>query len=90
VNRALEGPLQLANSENQRCDAVMIANKVVEYFGWVLEGASDLYLWNPEDYYGKFDWPIGDNAHYELRIADEGTIDAPKFQAGDVLAEIES
>ena len=36
-----------------------------------------------------FDWPIGENVHYELRVADEGTIDAPMFQAGDVLAEIE-
>jgi hypothetical protein len=46
-------------------------------------------LWNPDDYRDQLDWPIGDRAHYELRIADEGTIDAPMFEPDDVLAEIE-
>jgi hypothetical protein len=36
-----------------------------------------------------FDRPISETAHYELRVADEGMIDAPWFEAGDVLAEIE-
>jgi hypothetical protein len=75
--------------EKQRSKAIPIATLIVEYFGWVLDGASDLYLWNPDDYRDQVEWPIGDRAHYELRVADEGTIDAPTFEADDVLAEIE-
>ena len=54
----------------------------------VLDGRGTMS--SPAEYLDLFDWPIGDNAHYELRVADEGMIDAPMFQAGDVLAEIEN
>jgi DNA-binding MarR family transcriptional regulator len=89
VNRALEGPSGLADATQERCGLVTTASNIVRYFGWELEGASDLYIWNPEDYYGKFDWPIGEAAHYELLVADEGAVSAPMFAPGDVLAEIE-
>jgi hypothetical protein len=45
-------------------------------------------VWDPGPYANDFDRPIDDNAHYELIVADEGMIDAPWFEAGDVLAEI--
>jgi DNA-binding MarR family transcriptional regulator len=90
VNRALEGPSGLADAHEERSGLVMLASKIVSYFGWDLPGASDLYIWNPEDWFGKFDWPIGDDAHYELIVADEGTVSAPRFEPGDVLAEIEN
>jgi hypothetical protein len=43
-------------------------------------------LWHLRD---QFEWPISETAHYELRVADPGVIDAPMFEAGDVLVEIE-
>lgn len=89
VSRALAGPGSREHPEKQRSKAIPIATLIVEYFGWVLDGASDLYLWNPDDYRDQVDRPIGDRAHYELRVADEGTIDAPMFEPDDVLAEIE-
>jgi len=90
VSRALSGRDGCEHPEEQRCKAVPIASLLVAYFGWFLPGAEDLYLWNPDDYRDQMDWPIGDRAHWELRVADPGVIDAPMFQAGDVLAEIES
>ncbi len=74
---------------DERYKGALIATKLIQYFGWWLEGASGLYVWDPAEYFEYFDWPIGENAHYELRVADPGMIDAPNFKAGDVLAEIE-
>ncbi len=89
VDRALAGPREREKPEAERYKGALIATTLTKYFGWWLEGASALYVWDPADYMDMFDRPIGDNAHYELRVADEGMIDAPWFEAGDVLAEIE-
>ncbi len=90
VNRALAGPREREKPNIERYKGALVAARLVEYFGWVLEGAGDLYIWDPEDYADAFDWPISETAHFELRVADPGTIDAPMFEAGDVLAEIEA
>jgi DNA-binding MarR family transcriptional regulator len=90
VDRALAGPREREKSRETRYKAALSATKLTDHFGWWLEGARDLYVWDPSDYLDVFDCPIGEYAHFELRIADEGTMDAPKFKAGDVLAEIES
>ncbi len=89
VNRALAGPREREKPDLERYTGARIAKKLTEYFGWWLEGASDLYVWDPADYADQFVWPIGDHAHYELRVVDAGVMDAPWFEAGDVLAEIE-
>jgi hypothetical protein len=70
-----------------RYEASRIAVKLTDYFGWRLE--PDLYVWDPGPYADLFDRPISETAHYELIVADVGMIDAPWFEAGDVLAEIE-
>jgi DNA-binding MarR family transcriptional regulator len=90
VERALAGPHERDQPWRERFRGASIAVKLVEHFGWLLEGASDLYVWDPADYHDLFDWPVGDNVHYELRVADPGMIDAPMFQAGDALVEIEN
>jgi DNA-binding MarR family transcriptional regulator len=89
VDRALAGPREREKPRTERYNGARIATKLTEYFGWWLSGASALYVWDPADYADQFDWPISDSAHFELRVADEGAIDAPYFEAGDVLAEIE-
>jgi hypothetical protein len=89
VDRALEGPRSEKKAYRERYTGALIATKLTEYFGWCLEGAGDLYLWDLADFIGLLDWPISETAHYELRVADEGTIEAPWFVKGDVLAEIE-
>ncbi|HEX4517736.1 MAG TPA: hypothetical protein VH054_29535 [Polyangiaceae bacterium] len=89
VDRALAGRHEREKPRVERYKGATIATKLIRYFGWWLEGASDLYVWNPAEYGDQFDRPIGENAHYELRIADPGTIVARQFEAGDVLAEIE-
>jgi DNA-binding MarR family transcriptional regulator len=89
VNRALEGPARDKKANSERYKASKIAVKLVEYFGWVLEEEIDLYIWDLAKLRDQFDWPISETAHYELRVADPGMIDAPWFEAGDVLAEIE-
>jgi len=63
--------------------------KLTEYFGWVLEPEVDLYIWDLAKLVHCFRYPIGERAHFELRVADPGQIEAPMFEAGDVLAEIE-
>jgi DNA-binding MarR family transcriptional regulator len=88
VNCALQGSNGL-DPNAERTGAVSTASRLVERFGWKLPGAPDLYLWDPEEIFDQMDWPIGDRAHYELLVADEGTVDARMFEAGDVLAEIE-
>jgi len=87
VDRALEQDGEKPRAE--KYNGARIAVRLTEYFGWVLDGAGDLYVWDPAEYQDLFDWPIGDNAHYELLVADPGMIDAPMFEAGDVLVEIE-
>jgi hypothetical protein len=89
VNRALEGPRQNKKANSERYKGSKIAVKLTEYFGWVLKPEVALYIWDLAKLIDDFDCPIGVNAHYELRVADPGMIDAPMFQAGDVLAEIE-
>jgi DNA-binding MarR family transcriptional regulator len=89
VNRALEGPKADKDPNSERYKASKIAVKLTEYFGWVLEPEVDLYIWDLSKLAECFCWPIGDKAHYELRVADEGMIDAPMFEEGDVLVEIE-
>ena len=89
VNRALEGPKEDKDANSERYKASKIAVKLTEYFGWVLEPEIDLYIWDLAKLLPYLDWPLGDKAHYELRIADPGVIDAPMFEAGDMLAEIE-
>ena len=89
VNFALKGLRGSADPNAERTGAVTAAQRIVGHFGWTLADASDLYLWDPEEIFDQMDWPIGENAHYELRIADPGMIDAPMFEAGDLLAEIE-
>ena len=89
VERALAGPREREKPWRERYKGALIATRLTEQFGWWLEGASDLYVWDPADYRDEFDWPISETAHYELRVADPGMIDAPRFEAGDLLAEIE-
>ena len=89
VDRALAGH-EREKPREERYKGALIATRLTAYFGWCLVGASDLYVWDPSEYIDDFEWPIGDNAHFELRVADEGMIDAPMFRAGDVLAEIET
>ena len=89
VDRALAGPRERDKPWKERYNGALIATKLTEHFGWVLEGAGDLFVWDWADYADQFDWPMGANAHYELRVADEGMIDAPRFEKGDQLAEIE-
>ena len=89
VNRALEGPTEDKHPNSERYKASKIAVKLTEYFGWILEPEVDLYIWDLAKLVKYFDYPIGEKAHYELRVADPGMIDAPMFEAGDVLAEIE-
>jgi DNA-binding MarR family transcriptional regulator len=86
---AMKGPHGFGDSEEQRVGVMTTASKIIRYLGWVLEGASHLYWFDPEEIFDQLDWPIGDNARYELLVADEGTVSAPMFQAGDVLAEIQ-
>jgi DNA-binding MarR family transcriptional regulator len=89
VDRALEGPRGDVKASDARYDGAFIATKLTKFFGWWLEGAPDLYVWDLADFHGLFDWPVCERAHYELRVADPGMIDAPWFEPGDVLAEIE-
>ena len=89
VDRALAGPHDREKPRKERYKGALIATRLTEYFGWWLEGAGDLYLWDLSIIADQLDWPIGENANYELRVANPGTIDAPMFEAGDVLAEIE-
>jgi len=89
VNRALEGPMEDKDANSERYKASKIAVKLTEYFGWVLEPEVDLYIWDLAKLADQFNRPIGAKAHYELIVADPGMIDAPLFQAGDRLAEIE-
>jgi DNA-binding MarR family transcriptional regulator len=89
VNRALEGPRADKDANSERYKASKIAVKLVEYFGWVLEDEVDLYIWDLWKLRKCFRYPIGEKAHFELRVADPGMIDAQTFEAGDVLAEIE-
>jgi len=89
VDRALEGPREDAKAHRERYTGSKIATKLTEFFGWWLEGANDLYVWDLGQFVGLFDWPISETAHYELRVADVGQIDAPMFQPGDELVEIE-
>ncbi|HEX4515820.1 MAG TPA: hypothetical protein VH054_19865 [Polyangiaceae bacterium] len=89
VDRALARRHEREKSRAVRYRAASIANKLTEYFGWTLEGASDLYVWDPAEYADQFDWPIGEHAYYELRVADVGMMDAPRFEANDVLAEVD-
>jgi hypothetical protein len=89
VNRALEGPKEDKKANSERYKASKIAVKLTTYFGWVPVPEHDLYIWDLWHLRKDFDWPIGENAHYELLVADEGTVDAPMWRPGDVLAEIE-
>ena len=89
VNRALEGAKGDKKANSERYKASKIAVKLVEYFGWVLGQEHDIYIWDLWHLRDQFEWPISETAHYELRMADPGMIDAPMFEAGDVLAEIE-
>jgi DNA-binding MarR family transcriptional regulator len=89
VNRALEGPLREKKPSRERVGLVTIAARLVEFFGWRSPEVNDLYVWDPDTYRDDFEYPIGVNAHFELRVTDEGTMRAPMFRAGDVLAEIE-
>ena len=89
VNRALEGPNEKKEPNSERYKASKIAVKLTEYFGWAHEENDDIYIWDLWRLRKFFEYPIGEKAHWELRVADEGTIDAPMFEAGDVLAEID-
>ena len=89
VDRALAGPEEREKPRVERYKGAMIATKLTEYFGWWFEDRPPLYLWDLSIVRDQLEWPIGDNAHWELRVADPGLIDAPMFEAGDVLAEIE-
>jgi DNA-binding MarR family transcriptional regulator len=90
VNRALEGPNEDKDPNTERYKASKIAVKLTEYFGWVLEPEVDLYIWDLVKLLECFCYPLGENAHYELIVADPGAIDARMFEPGDVLAEIEN
>jgi DNA-binding MarR family transcriptional regulator len=90
VDRALTGPHEREKPASERYTGATIATKLIKHFGWWLEGASGLFVWDPAEYLGYFDKPIGVYAHYELCVADPGMIDAPQFEAGDLLAEISS
>jgi DNA-binding MarR family transcriptional regulator len=83
VNRALEGPRADKDANSERYKASKIAVKLVEYFGWVLEEEVDLYIWDLWKLREYFRYPIGENAHWELRVADPGTIDATMFEPGE-------
>jgi DNA-binding MarR family transcriptional regulator len=89
VDHALEGPRGDVKAYRERYKGAMIATKLTKYFGWCLDGARDLYVWDLAELIPLLDWPISETAHYELRVADEGMIEAPWFEKGDVLAEIE-
>jgi DNA-binding MarR family transcriptional regulator len=89
VNRALEGPAGDKKANSERYKASKIAVKLVEYFGWVFGQEHDIYIWDLWHLRDQFEWPISETAHYELRMADPGMIDAPMFEAGDVLVEVE-
>jgi len=89
VDRALEGPRGDLKAYKERYKASKIAVTLTEYFGWALEEEIDLYIWNLGKLSKFFDWPISETAHYELRVADPGMIDAPMFEPGELLAEIE-
>ena len=89
VNRALEGKKQDKEANSERYKASKIAVKLTEHFGWVLVPEVELYIWDLAKLLAYFDYPLGEKAHYELVVADPGMIDAPMFQAGDVLAEID-
>lgn len=89
VNRALEGPEEDKDANSERYKASKIAVKLTKYFGWVLEPEIDLYIWDLAKLIEFFDYPLGAKAHYELVVADPGMIDAPMFEAGDELVEIE-
>jgi DNA-binding MarR family transcriptional regulator len=89
VDRALEGRRGDKKAYRERYNGALIATKLTEHFGWCLVGADDLYLWDLAQLLDQFVWPISDTAHYELRVADPGMIEAPWFEAGDALAEIE-
>ena len=49
----------------------------------------DIYIWDLQRLHDLFEYPIGAKAYYKFLMADEGTIDAPMFQAGDELTEFE-
>jgi DNA-binding MarR family transcriptional regulator len=89
VDRALEGKRGDVKARDARYDGAFIATTLTKFFGWWLEGVKDLYVWDLTEFHGQLDWPICEKAHYELRVTDPGMIDAPRFEAGDVLAEIE-
>ena len=89
VDRALTKPSFRLKSHKERHAGALIATRLTEYFGWTLFGAGDLYVWDLNGMAEEFQWPDGETAHFELRVVDEGMIDAPPFQEGDVLVEIE-
>jgi DNA-binding MarR family transcriptional regulator len=90
VDRALAGPREREKPREERYEAARIATNLTRHFGWWLDGAGALYLWNLADVLEHLDWPMGENAYYELRVADVGTMQAPMFEAGDLLAEMEA
>ena len=87
VDRALDEPRSKKRYYMERYEGSRIAVKLTQHFGWKLD--EELYIWDLSKLTKLFNWPISDTAHYELVIADEGMIDAPWFEPGDVLAEIE-
>ena len=90
VDRALDEARRGKRYYQERYEGSRVAVKLTKYFGWVLEPEVDLYIWDlGTKLAGCLDWPISETAHYELRVADPGMIDAPMWQPGDVLAEIE-
>lgn len=89
VDKALERPWERERPYQTRHAGALIATQLTKYFGWWFDDSRELYLWDLSLIVDKLDWPISNTAHYELRIADPGTIDAPMVEDGDVLAEIE-
>ena len=89
VDRALEDPNERRKAYRERYTGALIATRLTEHFGWTLEDPPDLYIWDLSVFGRQLDWPISETAHWELRVADPGVIDAPMFQAGDVLVEVE-
>ncbi len=90
VDRALEGPLAREKWYTNRYEGSRIAVKLTDHFGWRLEEEIDLYIWDLTKLSDCLHWPDGDGVHFELLIADEGTVvDAKPFEPGDMLAEIE-
>jgi len=87
IDRALDEPRSKKRYYMERYEGSRIAVKLTQHFGWKLD--EELYIWDLSKLTKLFNWPISDTAHYELVIADEGMIDAPWFEPGDVLAEIE-